>query len=829
MWCNRWAIALASLATVSLAPIAGQSQTIIPDGTTATTVNTTGLDTTITNGTAAGTNLFHSFQRFDIPTGGSTTFNLINTPAITTLFSRVTGGSTSNIDGAIRTINSTSPVSLFLMNPSGIIFGPNASLNIGGSFIGTTANSIKFADGAEFASTATPLPASLLTINVPIGLQMGQNPGAIQVNGTGHNLTNPSPVLPIANAGQSTTGLRVQPGNTLALVGGSVTLSGGLVSVPQGRLEVGGAADGMVRLDSISQGWALNYSAVGSFRDVLLQQRAALDASGNGSSSIQVQGDRITLLDGSRILLQNQGAQTSGDIDLYAATAVKLDGFSANGFIPSSIRNQSTSSGSSGAISITAPILQVQNAAGILSGTFGSGNSGDVNLNIAKSAEVLDYAYANNTVLVSSISSVSFRSGRAGNLNVNTEQLTLRNGGIMAASTRGTAPGGKFLVNAKSVDIIGIEPRFGQISALSATAQGSGTAGSIIVNTTRLNVLDGGRISTSTMGVGQAGSVLINAIDSVTVSGVPQNFPATPSQIVSAANIASPALQALLFLPSFPTGDSGGVTINTNRLTIADGGLVTVRNSGIGNAGTAKINANQILLDNRGAITASTQSGEGGNIFLQANGVILRRGSSILATAAGTGNGGNIRINAGVLAGFENSDIVANAVKGRGGNIQIATQGIFGLKFRPQLTPDNDITASSQFGINGNVQINTPGIDPNTGLIEFNVELVDSTQQIAMGCADKNDSSFIATGRGGVPINPVAEVRRDRTWSDTRDLSEFRKQDNLASLTPHTSRPTPLIEANAIHRNPDGTVELIATQSAQTPQWQTCASVANSP
>jgi filamentous hemagglutinin family protein len=167
-----------------LLPIAAIAQTITPDGTTPTTITTTGLDTTITNGAVGGTNLFHSFQRFDIPTGGSATFDLVNTPAITTIFSRVTGGSASNIDGAIRTVNSINPVSLFLMNPAGIIFGPNASLNIGGSFTGTTASSIKFAN-SEFASTATPLSASLLTINVPVGLQMGSTPGAIQVTGQG--------------------------------------------------------------------------------------------------------------------------------------------------------------------------------------------------------------------------------------------------------------------------------------------------------------------------------------------------------------------------------------------------------------------------------------------------------------------------------------------------------------------------------------------------------------------------------------------------------------------------------------------------------------------
>jgi large exoprotein involved in heme utilization and adhesion len=66
----------------------------------------------------------------------------------------------------------------------------------------------------------------------------------------------------------------------------------------------------------------------------------------------------------------------------------------------------------------------------------------------------------------------------------------------------------------------------------------------------------------------------------------------------------------------------------------------------------------------------------------------------------------------------ENSDISANAVFGQGGNIQITTQGIFGLKLRDQLTCDSDITASSQFGVTGTVQVNTIGVDPSSGLKE---------------------------------------------------------------------------------------------------------------
>jgi filamentous hemagglutinin family protein len=214
MRCVLLSACLAAVAVFHAYPSGAQ---VTPDGTLNTSVTTIGNDATITNGTAAGGNLFHSFQQFSIPTGRLVTFDLVNTPNVSTIFSRVTGGSVSNIDGVIQTLNGSSPVSLFLINPAGILFGPNASLNIGGSFIGTTASSIKFADGTEFSATS-PTAVPLLTVSVPIGLQMGQNSRAIT-----HQALNF-----VAN-----------PGSTLALVGGDLRLQDSYLNAPDGHIELG--------------------------------------------------------------------------------------------------------------------------------------------------------------------------------------------------------------------------------------------------------------------------------------------------------------------------------------------------------------------------------------------------------------------------------------------------------------------------------------------------------------------------------------------------------------------------------------------------------------
>lgn len=150
---------------------------IIPDSTLPiqSNVDTQNNITTISGGTQAGNNLMHSFQQFSVPLGSTAFFN--NSPNIENIISRVTGNSISNIEGLIK---ANGAANLFLINPSGFIFGSNAKLEIGGSFVASTANSFKFANGTEFTTTSTN-SAPLLTIGVPVGLQYGTNSGNIQL------------------------------------------------------------------------------------------------------------------------------------------------------------------------------------------------------------------------------------------------------------------------------------------------------------------------------------------------------------------------------------------------------------------------------------------------------------------------------------------------------------------------------------------------------------------------------------------------------------------------------------------------------------------------
>ncbi|GAA6623686.1 filamentous hemagglutinin N-terminal domain-containing protein [Scytonema sp. NUACC26] len=154
-------------------------------------------------------------------TGGTTFFN--NATDIQNIIGRVTGGSVSNIDGIIR---ANGAANLFLINPSGIIFGRNASFNIGGSFVATTANAIRFGNQGFFNASAPNNP-ELLTVN-PSAFFFNQNAAApIQNNSVANAGLNPSSKI-------TARGLRVPDGLSLLLVGGDININGGgLYAWPQ--------------------------------------------------------------------------------------------------------------------------------------------------------------------------------------------------------------------------------------------------------------------------------------------------------------------------------------------------------------------------------------------------------------------------------------------------------------------------------------------------------------------------------------------------------------------------------------------------------------------
>jgi filamentous hemagglutinin family protein len=206
-------------------PLAAQ---VTPDGSLNTETKTENNVIQITGGTPSGSNLFHSFQEFSVETGNTAYFN--NTTEISNIIGRVTGSSVSNIDGLIR---ANGDANLILINPNGIALGSNARLDIGGSFLGSTANSVVFADGTVFNTDLNTQP--LLTISTPVGLQLGQNSAEIEVLGEA----------------DLNTGLEISPGNTFALVGNGITFDGGVITAESGIIDLVSVGAGQVSISEI--------------------------------------------------------------------------------------------------------------------------------------------------------------------------------------------------------------------------------------------------------------------------------------------------------------------------------------------------------------------------------------------------------------------------------------------------------------------------------------------------------------------------------------------------------------------------------------------------
>ncbi len=681
----------------------------------------------ITGGTTAGSNLFHSFEQFSLSTGDTAFFN--NALAIDNIISRVTGGSISNIDGLIRA-NGTA--NLFLINPNGIIFGQNAALNIGGSFIGSTADSLKFSDGSEF-SAVNLQEAPLLTVNIPVGLQYGGNPGDITVMGSGNNLSLDKQTFAVIRDTRP-VGLEVNSGETLALVGGNVNLEGGNITASEGRIELGSVGAGetveLIPIDK-DKGWKLDYTDVSSFRELTLSQAASADTSGNSGGDVHLQASRIKITDGSAILADTLGDGTGGTITAIASEAIEAIGTAANNpFLSGIYANVDIGvSGRGGNLTIETENLSLRDGAQFSTGTFGLGDAGNLSIT-AQNIEVIGGTPIGPSGLFAPVA--PFAEGNGGNLMISTDTLRLKDGAQIFANTFGIGNAGNLNIQAREIEVIGFNP--GGPSALFSSTESpapsivaEGNGGNLNIVTDTLRIADGGQISTGSIGLGNGGVLDIQAQE-IELSG------------------KSPFGNSGLFSSSlFLTGNGGDINITTNKLDIRDSATIGVSNfhssnripPGSGKAGNITINANSLELDRTSSeipssITASTNSQAGGNITLNVDSVIsVRNGSQITSESRGDGDGGKIALTADTLelnsggllstntmssgnAGTINLTIdtanfsdfgsavkseVEDSATGDGGNIAITAKN-FNLNNQAQVS-----TNSSGLGQAGNIKI----------------------------------------------------------------------------------------------------------------------------
>jgi len=822
----------------------------------------------ITGGTIRGGNLFHSFEQFSIPTGGSASF--LNNPTIENIITRVTGQSISDIDGLI---SANAKANVFLLNPNGIIFGSNASLNIGGSFIASTASKLKFEDGTEFIAT-TNQPTPLLTVSVPVGLQFGV---------TAEKIINRAAT--VDNDGNP-LGLQVQSGKTLALVGGEVALEGGFLTTPGGKIELGSVAgNSLVRLSQINERWVLGYEGIQNFQDITLSQAAFAGSSDFKGADIQIQGKRVTIAEGSNVSSVANTEGQSGNIKIRGSELVELAFSDADPFL-TGLFNEVTgeATGEGRTLTIETKRLIVQGGAQVTTSTYSTSDMSrgvDVIVRASESVEL-----TGNSPRLNNPSGLFARvqpgaTGVGGTIIIDTRQLIVKQGAQISTDTLGAGRAGNLIVrDAESIELAG-RTRDNQASGLFAQVGpgATGNGGDLSIDTKQMSILGGAQISTSARSGGQGGKLTINARDSILVSGT-----SLRADDLSRSNILVSAEEGA-------TRDAGKLEINTGLLTVENGGRISADNFGIGKGGTATLNVRQlniqnggevragsfgagpggqlivnatdsvdvigtgniggttfpstlftqatgsgpagdiqvqartIKLNNQGRITAETASSDGGNITLNLGELLTLRNQSRISTSAGTassgGNGGNIKIDAPFIVSGpnNNSDITANAFSGRGGRVEIDATGIFYLVPRsreelvqllgtppldPSRLPTNDITAISQENPSLSGTVIINTLDVDPSRGLLQLPTEPANVQVAQGCQTGDNQSSIAFFNTG---------RGGLAPSPYEALSQSNIWEDVTPPSQTTASATPpdtIVEAQGWIINDKGEVVLVA-------------------
>ncbi|MCY7383521.1 MAG: filamentous hemagglutinin N-terminal domain-containing protein, partial [Microcoleus sp. CAN_BIN18] len=725
--------------------LGAESSRIVPDN-----INNLPSDR-ITGGATRGSNLFHSFREFNIKEGQGAYFE--NPNGVSNIFTRVTGGNPSNILGTLGVLGNGN---LFLINPKGIVFGPKARLDLRGSFIGTTADSIVFNNGFEFSGTNPQTPA-LLTVNIPVGLRFRDNPGTIVNQSTASGKVN-LPASPIPIPITDKVGLAVNPGQILALIGGDIQIPGGNLTASGGQVLLGSAASPGVVNFALTPGvspqgnLSLNYGNIQNFGNIQISDGTLINTSGIGGGRVEIKGGNVALngariyaltlgnIDGRGIdisaqkLRSQNGTQFStfslgdgagGNINLRATDSVEMSGVGVDGFQQVVIKylvsgttdpfdplftlfNGSAGAGSGGNITIDTQRLLFNNGVVGSGITFGNGRGGNLIIR-ANTFEMVSSGINNGTAKEST--------GASGSITIGVARLMMRDGSLLGTTSYSSGASGNVNIKAaESVELSNSGPRTVVSTGISTLSIGSsGRAGNINVDTKRLT-LSGGSAFTLGTGVlvgrllfsqdgGPAGNLTVRASESVEISGI---SPLLTSGIQNASALTSATLSS---------SRGGDIRIDTPSLTVRDGGIVSTSSLGSGDVGNITVNADRILVSgtsNNGlfvsAIDASVGKTFGTNPNATANAgslnltardrLTVTNGATITVQATGSGRAGNINIVANAIALDNKASIDGTTISGAGANINLQARDI-------QLRRGSRITTDAGIADGGNININS--------------------------------------------------------------------------------------------------------------------------
>jgi len=712
----------------------------------------------IEGGSRAGNNLFHSFSEFSVPTGGTAFFN--NAVSIQNIFSRVTGQELSRIDGIIKA-NGTA--NLFLINPNGIIFGSTASLNIGGSFVGTTASAIAFGDRGFF-SAASPNHPSVLTVNPSAFLFNQIAPGSITNQGT----------------------LQVPSNSSLLLVGGDVNLNGGILMASGGRVELGGLAEtGMIGLVIQEGNFSLNFPLEGERGNVFLHNGAEVNVRANSGGSIAINVGNFDMSEASKLragILPSSisSSASSGNIDVNTTRVVRI---TDNSFISNAVlaggkgnsgeiniitrelsltdgavlTNALFGEGNGGNINITSGSLLLRNNAQLQTTVFGQGNAGDINIQVQ---DRISFVGVGNSQGLTGAAASVLGVGNGGDINMVADSLFVNNGAQLLTNVRGRGDAGSVNINARSSVVLDGVTSDGFPGGIFSTVRTGavGNGGNVGITTGSLFVINGSEVSASTFGEGAAGNIQVLA-SQVFISGVaPQGF---SSGLFSNSNEVN-------------SGLGGNIEVTTGDLHIEDGAALAARTRSISSGGNITVNADTLILENAGKIiTTAFGVGSAGNINIEAGRINVSGSDPVLADKLAhlgipifpitslsgiyantevnsAGKGGSIDINADNLSVSDKAGISVNSSgQGNAGSLRLASTDI-------RLNTQAFLSAATVSGEGGNINLQsqnltlrgsssitaTAGSSGNGGNLNLNTQTI-------VALEDSNIAANAFQGRGG--------------------------------------------------------------------------------
>ena len=737
---------------------------IITDGSLGARISLPGKNYEIAPelGQQVGGNLFHSFDKFDIYAGESATFS--GAASVQNIIGRVTGGNASTIDGTLR--SSIPNADLYLLNPSGILFGRNAKLEVQGSFHASTADTLRLGSQGSFNAKS---PSDSLLVSAPpaaFGF-LSDTPAAIQAEGAQ---------------------LTVSTGKTLSVIAGDIKLRPSF-SGETPQLTKISAVNGRINLTS-SRGQG---EVILTPDDVMLQtpagdmQLKSMQLSSNDGGNIYIRAGEfaldnslVTLLTGAKaggnlsikarnVALSN-GARISstalianaGDISIQATDTISLTGQDSQNlgsYIASNTRSKSKT-GTGGTMTLQARRLELKDGAKLGVSSFGAGDGGEIRINVSE--EVLIDGADKQTA--SSVYMVATDSGKGGTLKLQADKLSLLNGTYLGADAKGTGKGGDINVVAREVRLQGLSGSGGGSFISSntvGTAEGSGEGGEINIQAERLSLTDGGQITASTLGQGVGGKVHVQSNQEIAIAGQDKTelhsgiFSSAGTDATGNAGQVTVTAQDLIInelgelnAGTRGKGKGGDVSVTAQRIAISSGGRITARSTGTGDAGTVTLKVSDTLLLDDASVETKTESAAGGSLFISVPKTLYLWNSKITTSVhGGVGNGGNITIDQPKFVILNNAKTIAQADAGRGGNINIISSEFV-------RSTESLVSASSRLGIDGNVFISAPDADLSGDLIVLNTDFLKADALLKTPCAQIDSESLgslVVAHREGVP------------------------------------------------------------------------------